>query len=95
LRYAGSLLLRADFLTQSEDEARQLADSAKTFLAISRSVGQSMGARGGDKDVKSAFDSIQIQQSGTATVITATIPQNVVKKMASGIDLAGGTPTAR
>ncbi len=95
LRYAGSLLLRADLLTQSEDEARQVADSARTFLAISRSVGASVGPRGGDKDVKAAFDSIQIQQSGTATVITATIPQNVLKKMASGIDLAGGTPTAR
>jgi len=95
LRYAGLLLLRADFLTQSEDEARQVADSARTFLAISRSVGQSMGPRGGDKDVKAAFDSIQIEQSGSTTTISATIPQNVVKKMASGIDLAGNTPSGK
>src|SRR5258707_9584975 len=89
LRYAGLLLWRADFLTQSEDEGRQVAESARTFLAISRSVGQSMGPRGGDKDVKAAFDSIQIEQSGSTTTISATIPQTVVKKMASGINLAG------
>src|SRR5258708_7534198 len=64
LRYAGALMFRADFLTQNEDDARQLTDSLNTFLALSRTVGRSLGTKGPDQDVKAAFDSVRIQQHG-------------------------------
>ena len=92
LRYAGALLFRADFLTQSEDDARQLTDSLHTFLALSRSVGQSLGTNGRDPDIKAAFDSVQIQQNGNTAVVTATLPQNFLKKAVSEIQLEGNAP---
>ncbi|HJX83781.1 MAG TPA: hypothetical protein VJ723_05515, partial [Candidatus Angelobacter sp.] len=58
LRYAGAVLFRADFLTQSEDDARQLSDSLHTFLAISRTVGQTLASKAVDQDVRAAFNSV-------------------------------------
>jgi hypothetical protein len=90
LRYAGEVMFRADFLTQSDDDARQLADSLHTFLAISRAA----SALGRDRDVKSAFDSVHIQQKGTIAEVTATLPQNFLKKAVSEIQLEGNAPSS-
>jgi len=56
-------------------------ESATTHLALVRSIGASLGARGEDKDLKSAFDSIQIGQKENVAVFTATIPQSLIKKL--------------
>ena len=85
LRYSGSLLLRADVFAQSEAQAKEIVESAGTHLALVRSVGASLGARGEDKDLKSAFDSIQIAQKENVAVFTATIPQSLMKKMWSEV----------
>lgn len=95
LRYAGALLFRADFLTQSEDDARQLSDSLHTFLAISRTVGKTLGNKGMDQDVKAAFNSVQIEQNGTTAVVTATLPQSLLKKAASEIQLEGNPSSGK
>lgn len=81
LRYSGSLLLRADVFAQSEAQAKEIVESAGTHLALVRSVGASLGARGEDKDLKAAFDSIQVAQKENVAVFTATIPQSLMKKM--------------
>src|SRR5258708_342378 len=95
LRYAGTVLFRADFLTQSEDDARQLADSLHTFLAISRTVGKTLGNKGVDQDVRAAFNSVQIQQNGTTAVVTATLPHSLLKKAASEIQLEGNPSSGK
>jgi hypothetical protein len=89
------VLFRADFLTQSEDDARQLADSLHTFLAISRTVGKTLGSKGVDQDVRAAFNSVQIQQNGTTAVVTATLPQSFLKKAASEIQLEGNPSSGK
>jgi hypothetical protein len=94
LRYAGSLLFRADVFAQSEAQARQIVDSANTHLALVRSVGQWMGARGPDKDIKAAFDSIQVEQKENVAVFTATIPQSILKKLWSEAQAEGAVPAA-
>jgi hypothetical protein len=81
LRYSGSLLLRADVFAQSEAQAKEIVESANTHLALVRSIGASLGARGEDKDLKSALDSIQIAQKENVAVFTATIPQSLMKKI--------------
>jgi len=81
LRYSGSLLLRADVFAQSEAQAKEIVESASTHLALVRSVGASLGARGEDKDLKSALDSIQIAQNENVAVFTATIPQSLIRKI--------------
>ena len=85
LRYSGSLLLRADVFAQSEAQAKEIVDSANTHLALVRSIGASLGSRGEDKDLKSAFDSIKVAQKENVAVFTATIPQSLIKKMWSEV----------
>jgi hypothetical protein len=81
LRYTGSLLFRADVFAQSEAEAKQIVDSANSHLALVRSIGQIMGNKGPDKDIKAAFESIQAAQKENVAVFTATVPQTILKKI--------------
>lgn len=90
LRYAGSLALKSEVFTVNEAAARNLAESAGTFLAIYRTAGDSTGARGPDRDVKAAIDSIQVKQEGSRAVFTATIPDGFMKKILPGTE-AGQT----
>lgn len=96
VRYAGNLLLRADLIAQSEAQAKQIADSANTNLTMVRSIGQSLGMKGPDADIKAAFDSIQIAQKENVAVFTATVPQTILKKLWSEArpEPAVPTPTA-
>lgn len=94
LRYTGSLLFRADVFAQSEAQARQIVDSANTHLALVRSIGQMMGKKGPDKDVKAAFDSIQVEQKENVAVFTATVPQTILKKIWSEAQSEGAVPVA-
>jgi hypothetical protein len=94
LRYTGSLLFRADVFAQSESQARQIVDSANTHLALVRSIGQFIGRKGTDKDVKAAFDSIQVEQKENVAVLTATVPQSVLKKIWSEAKAEGAMPAA-
>jgi hypothetical protein len=94
LRYTGSLLFRADVFAQSESQARQIVDSANTHLALVRSISQFVGRKGTDKDVKAAFDSIQVEQKENVAVLTATIPPSVLKKLWSEAKSEGAMPAA-
>jgi hypothetical protein len=92
LRYVGSLLLRADVFAQSEAQAKQIVDSANTHLALVRGIGQIMGNRGPDKDIKVAFESIQVAQKENVAVFTATVPQTILKKIWSEAQPEAATP---
>ena len=94
LSYTGSLLFRADVFAQSEAQARQIVDAANTHLALVRSIGQFIGRKGTDKDVKAAFDSIQVEQKENVATLTATIPQSVLKKLWSEAKAEGAAPAA-
>ena len=94
LRYTGSLLFRADVFAQSEAQAKQIVDSANTHLALVRSIGQVMGKKGPDKDVKAAFDSIQVEQKENVAIFTATVPQTILKKIWSEAQSEGAVPVA-
>jgi hypothetical protein len=92
LRYAGALLFRADFHTQSDADARELADSINTFVALSRTIGRSAGPKQADPDMKTALDSVQAQQNGNTTVVTAKVPANLLRKVASEVQIEGEAP---
>jgi hypothetical protein len=94
LRYTGSLLLRADVFAQSEAQARQIVDSANSHLALVRSIGQFIKAKGQDQDIKAAFDSLQATQKENVATFTATIPQSVLKKIWSEAQSQGAIPAS-
>ena len=94
LRYTGSLLVRADVIAQSEDQARQIVDSANSHLALVRSIGQFIKTKGPDQDIKAAFDSLQATQKENVAIFTATIPQSLLKKIWSEAQSQGAIPAS-
>jgi hypothetical protein len=82
LRYAGSIDLEAQALTQNEEDARKVADTLGTLLSLFRSIQTNVGAQGPDPDVKNLFDSLQVTQEGNRTIITAEVPVGFIRKMA-------------
>lgn len=77
------LTLKAEIFTDSEANAADVAESAQNFLSLYRSVSQSVGMRGADRDIRKVFDSIQIDQKDNRAIVTATIPQAFLKKITS------------
>jgi hypothetical protein len=95
LRYTGSLQFRADLFAQSEAQAKAIVESAGNHLALVRSIAESLGARGPDKDLKAAFDSIRVEQKDNVAVFTATIPQSLIKKIWSEVQTEGAAPAEK
>jgi hypothetical protein len=91
-RYTDALQLRADVLAPTERDARRVMNSANTFLLMYRSVGQSLGTKGSDPDVKAALNSIRVEQTGNAAVFTATVSDKFLKKIVA--DAQVGAPAA-
>lgn len=89
VRYTGSIRIRADLFSQNDADAAHVKEAANTFVAWARAFAESGNPGGTDKDVKAAFDSIQVQQTGKRTAITMAIPQEFVKKMVAGMQQEG------
>jgi hypothetical protein len=94
VRYEGDLRLRADVIAASDNAAKQVVDSAGSFLSMYRTIAQSVGAHGNDPDVKAAIDSIQIQQNKNVAVFTATLSQRFLKKVVSEAGSQAAAPAA-
>lgn len=94
VRYDGNLLLRADVIAATDDAAKQVVDSAGAFLSMYRTVAQSVGTHGTDPDVKSALDSIQVQENKNVAVFTATLSQRFLKKLVSQAGPQAEAPAA-
>jgi len=83
VRYTGSIRLKLEIFSDTAADAQQVLKSANIFLVMVRGAAENLGQSGSDKDVKAAFDSVQVQQNDKRTQITATIPQGFVKKIGS------------
>lgn len=86
LRYTGSIRFRLEVLSENEADAKRVVEAANTFLVLGRGASESLKPGGPDKDVKAVFDSIQVQQTGNVTVVTITIPQEFVQKLAASLN---------
>jgi len=78
--YRGALHLRVEALMPSENDARQLDETVKTFLALVKSIESSTTQGGTDADVKAFFDSLKVEEHGTRVALTATLPQGFIRK---------------
>lgn len=95
LRYNGSLLVRADIFAASETAAKQVLDSATTFLAVYRSVGRALGAKGADPDVKAAVESIRVEQQKNVVTVTAECSDKLLKKLQAEGKMEAIAPSSR
>jgi len=82
-------------LASSEDDARKITDMLGTFLTIFRSAQTNIGTQARDRDVNGVFDSLQVTQDGTRTVLTATVPLRVISKLIPETPSALPSPPAQ
>jgi hypothetical protein len=78
----GALHVRAEAWAGNEGDARAIADKANVFLAMFQSAEASVGSPGTDADVKALFDSLQVKQEDSRAVLLATVPTEVLHKLA-------------
>ena len=77
----GEVHLRGEAFTQSEDAAALLTQQVNTFLAIFHSAEVSVSGQTPDADIKKALDSLKVEQKKDRTLLTATIPEALLRKM--------------
>ena len=87
--------LRAQVITQSDNEARNFSDRVNTFLAIFKTIDISMDGGGPDPDVKKAFDSFEVRQDKNEAVLTASVPFAFFKKIVSDAPVDFGADTTK
>jgi hypothetical protein len=80
-RFLRAFHLRAEAFTDSDADARAIADKAAAFLSIFNAAEGSVGTQGTDADVKAFFDSLKVEQSANRAILTATVPPGFVRKI--------------
>jgi len=80
VRYLGTIGMKTEAVTESEDEARQLSEQVGTFLNLFRNAEITVSGQASDADVKQFFESLKIEQHKERAILTATIPPGFVKK---------------
>jgi hypothetical protein len=83
LRFVTQLELRVTANAPSDADAQRIAQNANSWLAVFRTLQHGMTSSGTDQDVKTAFDSIRIDQQPREVVLSADIPVGVLKKIAA------------
>jgi len=79
---AGALHLRAEAWTANEDDARTIADKTNVFLSMLHGAEASVGSPGTEAELKVLFDSLQVKQESNRAVLVATVPTEVLHKIA-------------
>src|SRR5258708_3635358 len=88
----GEVALRAEAFTHDEKAAEQLTEQIDTFLAIFHSAEVSVSGQTPDPDIQKALDSLKVEQDKDRTVLTATLPAALLRKMVAA---APGQLTAK
>ncbi len=92
-RPLNDIRLRAQVITNSDDEARVFSDRMTTFLALFRSLDISLDGGGPDPDVKKAFDSFEVRRENNEATLTASVPFAFFKKIVSATPVEFGPET--
>lgn len=82
-RYLRALHLRAEAFTDTEADAQAITEKTAAFLSLFHAAEGSVGAHGTDADVKTFFDSLKVEQSGSRAILTAVVPPGFVRKALS------------
>jgi hypothetical protein len=85
VRYLGAVHFRAEAFTNDEQAAEQLTSQLNSFLAIFQSAEVAVSGQTPDPDVKKALASLKVQQNNNRTVLTATVPVELIRKMVSEV----------
>ncbi|MGE5206141.1 MAG: hypothetical protein ACM3PW_11025 [Chlamydiota bacterium] len=81
-RFLRAIHIRADAFCPQEARASQLAEKLGALLAIFHGLQPTIASAGpGDKDVKTFFDSLKVEQDKSQVTLTATVPLDFIKKV--------------
>lgn len=80
MRYLRELHFRVVAFTGNEQDAKNVADRATTYLSLFHAAEASTGGQGGDPDVKALLDGLKIEQLKDRAVLTATVPVGFIRK---------------
>jgi hypothetical protein len=87
--------LRADVITHNDAEAQGFTDRLAAYLTLFKSLEISIDTGGPDKDVKAAFDSLEVHQDKSEAVLTAKVPYAFFKKVLSESPVELGPETQK
>ena len=79
---ADALHVRAEAWARNEEDARAIANKANLTLSLFHSAEAAVGSPGTEADVKALFDSLEVKQENAHAVLLATIPAEVLHKLA-------------
>src|SRR5579872_1220095 len=81
-RFLRAIHIQAEAFYEQEPRASLLADKLGALLTIFHSLQPTIASAGpSDKDVKTFFDSLRIQQNKNRVRLTATVPLDFIKKV--------------
>jgi hypothetical protein len=83
VRYLGSVEVRVDAFTHTQEDAQRVSDQLNALLALARTAEYRAQAGAVDPDLKAFFDSVSISQFPDRAELNATIPPGFVKKLVS------------
>jgi hypothetical protein len=90
--YSPTLHLRVEAISGTEDDAQNLSQKVSTFVNLFHAAENSVATGESDPDVKAFFDSLQVEQHGERSVLTAAIPPGFLRKVV-GASQPEGTAT--
>jgi len=79
-RYVGSVQVRAEAFTQSPADAQKISSSLGIVLNLLRNPSQHPS----NPSITAALDSLKIEQQDSRAVLSATLPDELLKKLFSG-----------
>jgi hypothetical protein len=92
-RYIRALNLRAEAFAASPDDAREVTEKIGAFLNLFHTAESSVTVHGTDVDVNAFLQSLTVEQHGSSSVLTATVPTGFLHKVFELPPAAEPTPT--
>jgi hypothetical protein len=86
VRYLGNLRLRVEEIAPSQAAAAATTNALQSMLGLLSAAMTTVQNNPQSKDYRTLINSATVTQHGSHTVLTATVPLDLVKQ------LAGGTP---
>ncbi|CAN5526604.1 hypothetical protein BH10ACI4_BH10ACI4_23640 [soil metagenome] len=83
LQYRGSVRLRVEQIAPTELDAARSAESLSTLLGLFRSLQRAQQGAPSDAAMMQAVDSLKIEQHKDRAVVTANIPMDLLKQLAT------------
>lgn len=79
--YSPSLHLRAEAFAANAEDAQMLSDKVSTYLTLFHAAELAVASKGGDPDLRSFFDSLDIKHQDDRAILTAAVPPGLLRKV--------------